>query len=523
MQLGQGSNPSLKQQIARLIFQALTDTSTDQKGGRRPTALKVLYGIAASLNATEAHVNEVINTFRDADTSFILPPLHVDLYPDLVMDISHESLMRQWTRLREWVDEESSYSQVVSRLVQAYQLYIKGEKGLLESKELYPIASWYHSFNPQPAWVERYSSDYKNAFSYLEKSEKAEKRKKVLSWVVGLLAAVILLGSLYLFNKNKQDEKQQNQVKRQDFLLRGRSAMQYSDPLIGTLLIAEVLNLGKDGDSLLQRSNELLPTFYLKNSFKTIVSPENVAFSDNGDSLLLWNQENNEQQCHVLSLSNNIFAKTILNRPVLSLPGQDAESISKGLSKLYGHWGIDPSGQGIVIDEMLTLQLNVPNNYHSIYLATVSPDGSLIFTAGRSKTGNFVGNLYDLSTGKEVGTTMVHSDSIYKCTFNREGNKIMTWSLDSSIRIFTRIKKFSNEQGDLDFPVKQFLAQIQAVTGAELNKTNNGFLPIPILEYKEISRTWKQNAEAHYKNCRYKSANYWAHCFPEKASLYPNQ
>src|SRR5215204_494328 len=87
-------HPSKKQKIAKIIFQALTDASSDQKGGRRPIELKYLYAISESLDATSEEVDLVIDHFRDIDTSFIMPPVNTALYPGLMMDISHESLMR---------------------------------------------------------------------------------------------------------------------------------------------------------------------------------------------------------------------------------------------------------------------------------------------------------------------------------------------------------------------------------------------------------------------------------------------
>src|SRR5207244_13334204 len=61
---------------------------------------------AKHINATHTETDEVINYFRDADTSFIMPPSNTKLYPGLMLDISHESLMRNWPDLKEWMKEE---------------------------------------------------------------------------------------------------------------------------------------------------------------------------------------------------------------------------------------------------------------------------------------------------------------------------------------------------------------------------------------------------------------------------------
>jgi len=49
----------------------------------------------------------VIDAFRKKGRSFLMPPEHVKLTGESLIDISHESLIRQWKRLRQWVDAET--------------------------------------------------------------------------------------------------------------------------------------------------------------------------------------------------------------------------------------------------------------------------------------------------------------------------------------------------------------------------------------------------------------------------------
>ena len=58
----------------------------------------------------------VIDAFRQKGRSFLTTPEHVELTDDSLIDISHECLMRVWTRLQGWIDAESSSAGSKTRL-----------------------------------------------------------------------------------------------------------------------------------------------------------------------------------------------------------------------------------------------------------------------------------------------------------------------------------------------------------------------------------------------------------------------
>jgi WD40 repeat protein len=203
-QLAEGNSDvySKKQEIAKIIFQALTDATADQKGGRRPTELKNIYSIAASIRAGEKEVDEVVNHFRDVDTSFIMPPMNPELrntglYPDLMMDISHESLMRNWERLNKWLGEEVRLAKLYSTLNERRELHENDSSELVRGALLKELTDWRASYANNITWTKRYhhlpkqvrdisihEDLYRRNLAFLELSEKtavearhAEQRK----------------------------------------------------------------------------------------------------------------------------------------------------------------------------------------------------------------------------------------------------------------------------------------------------------------------------------------------------------
>ena len=74
--------------IARRIFQALTEKGADNREARRPTTVAKLAELA---DAPAADIIRIVEEFRKSGRSFLMPPASVVLEPNTVIDISHES------------------------------------------------------------------------------------------------------------------------------------------------------------------------------------------------------------------------------------------------------------------------------------------------------------------------------------------------------------------------------------------------------------------------------------------------
>ena len=79
------------------MFRALTVEGSEKRGIRRPRRLQTLCG---TLGVDAAELTPIIDAFRHPEVSFLMPPSDVPLRDTTVIDLSHESLMRVWTRLR---------------------------------------------------------------------------------------------------------------------------------------------------------------------------------------------------------------------------------------------------------------------------------------------------------------------------------------------------------------------------------------------------------------------------------------
>jgi len=190
--------------VAERIFKALTDTFSDPRGVRRPTSVREL---AAICEVPESEAIEIIEIFRRPGRSFLVPPAKVPLDSRSIIDVAHESLMRCWSRLIGWAEEERSSASSYVRLSQAAVWYQEGTAGLWRDPELELGLLWKGQNQPTAAWAERYDTHFALAIEFLERSryererlesERERERKTKLrqtQWAAGILGILLLAAS----------------------------------------------------------------------------------------------------------------------------------------------------------------------------------------------------------------------------------------------------------------------------------------------------------------------------------------
>ncbi|HKG12248.1 MAG TPA: penicillin-insensitive murein endopeptidase [Pyrinomonadaceae bacterium] len=156
--------------LAELVFKALTERGGDNREIRRPTRLRELCEIA---EASDEEIERVVEVFRREGRSFLMPPAGVRLDLDTVVDISHESLIRNWGRLKEWVRDEAEGARIYRRLAEAATAYKAGEGGLLDDVTLGWVLRWRDRYTPDRAWGVRYHPAYDDAIAFMEESRAA--------------------------------------------------------------------------------------------------------------------------------------------------------------------------------------------------------------------------------------------------------------------------------------------------------------------------------------------------------------
>lgn len=156
-----------EKEIAEVLFKSITEKRQDNRGTRRPSKISLLSELA---EADEQDVIRVVDHFRKSGRSFLMPSAHIPLHSDSLIEISHESLMRIWTRLNVWVGDEYESAQMYKRLSDAAAMYQIGKTGLWRPPDLQLALNWHKKQKPTRAWAQRYDEAFERAIVFLDSS-----------------------------------------------------------------------------------------------------------------------------------------------------------------------------------------------------------------------------------------------------------------------------------------------------------------------------------------------------------------
>ncbi|MCK9421737.1 MAG: hypothetical protein M0Q38_04005 [Bacteroidales bacterium] len=233
--------------FAEKLFKTLTDVSKESRGTRRPTSLG---DICTLTEAREEEIIKVIDSFREPGRAFLMPSAQVSLTSDSIIDISHESIMRVWTRLRKWVEEESQSAQLYMRLSKTAELYQLGKSGLWINPELQLALQWKEQTKPNATWAKRYDSAFERAMSFLEysrkqhefelaKKEKQQKRNlkrarnsAVILGIASIVSILFLIISLNLRFKAEASRKEATEKEKLAIFERKRMEEQRKEAIL---------------------------------------------------------------------------------------------------------------------------------------------------------------------------------------------------------------------------------------------------------------------------------------------------
>ena len=180
--------------VAEAVFRALTEGSAANDAVRRPTRFDELVAICGG---DEERARTVVDAFRAPGCNFMAPGLDPFnprlLAPDTIVDISHESLIRQWKQLSGWVEAESRARRQWQRLRDRFD-----DKQPLQGPELTTMEAWRREQQPSAAWARRYGGDFSALMKFMDDSEWRRRRFAPLVLPIFSLAAFMGCGSIAL-------------------------------------------------------------------------------------------------------------------------------------------------------------------------------------------------------------------------------------------------------------------------------------------------------------------------------------
>jgi WD40 repeat protein/energy-coupling factor transporter ATP-binding protein EcfA2 len=472
-----------QRKIADILFCNLTERGNGQRDTRRPVKLEE---VATQANVPWQEVAQVVEVFRQADRSFLTPSVGQQLEPDSVIDISHESLIRRWQRLKEWTQQEADSAEQYRRLEDTARLWNKQRADLLSGVEFEIASAWYQRTQPSAAWAKRYGYDegryFDLALRFLDKSKEQQKREREkkeavrqselrrvsrkVAWAVTGLIAMTALAAWGLVETLLVLEQKQiaEQAKLESQLNNAAWLARFED-------YAKAKNVLSNINKSVQATPEWhfhalrLLNWFSKQTNKSVQDSQKSHF--HARRLLNWFTglmgSDFEKKKKYKSAKEILLAVAVspdgkqvaaagLNKTLMLFDAED----TKKYQFLQGHTGtvrtIDfhPQGQWLVSggDDKRIIFWSLPEGKKlrelegspdEVKALAFSPDGKYLASAGgedESKETDII--LWDTQTGKKRGTFKGHTARISDggLAFNPSGEWLASASHDKTVRLW---------------------------------------------------------------------------------------
>ncbi len=267
---------SRDKEIAEVLFKNITERNQLNRFMRRPCRLGMVAELA---EASEEEVIRVIDHFRRPGRSFLMPAANIPLHSDSMIELSHESLMRIWTKLEGWVNEEYESASMYKRLSEAAAMYQIGKTGLWRPPDLQLALNWQKKQKPTREWGQRYDEAFERAIVFLDTSRitydaelknqemmqrRVLRRTRATAVILGIafIVAIIFFVFAYLQKIQADQERVAAESSRQEAIAQSKIAE--ANKLEAERKTIEAENAREQ----LQISNDELKDAYLKLTFE---------------------------------------------------------------------------------------------------------------------------------------------------------------------------------------------------------------------------------------------------------------
>ena len=366
-------------------------------------------------------VQKVLDRLADPNARLVITS-YDDQSSTTHAELVHDSLIREWGRLRQWLKEDRSFIAWRRETERSAQAWMDGKHGLLYDIDLDEAQRWLSQRSGDIGQGEREYIRASLALREKESREREQRRRRIILGLAGFSALALLLAGAAVWQWNLAEEKSEEALAlylaSQSEQIKGSTG---SDYMRKVLLAVESLRLKETavGDLALRSSAALLSPPLVQIDHNDTVSA--VAFSPDG-SLVLTGSWDSTARIWDAASGQEFYKLPHNNAIVLAVAfSPDGSKVLTGSTD--GSARIWDATRGKEIHEL-------PHN--SIVLAVAfSPDGSKVLTG----SGDNTARIWDAASGQEIHK-LPHNSIVLAVAFSPDGSRAVTGGYDREARIW---------------------------------------------------------------------------------------
>ena len=440
---------------ARRLFCLLTE-------GEGESAVRRLAEVAEVIEVTGKPLDEIAaaaDPFRALGRSLLMPSLERPLAPDTVLDISHESLIRQWQKLRDWVQVEAASADHYRDNERRAQRWSARTAEFLDGIDLDVALDWRSRERPTAQWAARYGGDFAIAMRFLDESQ--ERRDRLSREAAKERAAAA----------NRLAERLAEAQLHQSRFLTERAREALRDEHLETAKAIAMAALPDDLSApdrpIWFPAVSVLADARSRDRQRAVLQRLSAAFSPDGARVVtasldytarLWDVATGAAlavlQGHTRGVSSAAFSPDGA-RVVTACSDNTARlwdvATGASLAVLQGHTqtltsaAFSPDGAWVVTacsdntarlwDVTTGASLAVLQGHtQTVTSAAFSPDGARVVTASWDNTAR----LWDVTTGASLAVLQGHTQRVNSAAFSPDRTRVLTASSDTTARLWDR-------------------------------------------------------------------------------------
>jgi hypothetical protein len=373
-----------EQELCRRTFLRLTQPGEGTEDTKRRASMQELLSLSGKSTAEE----NIIQKLADAS----LLTTEGDLtHKDAFVEVAHEALIRDWPRLRQWLDEDRAGLRLhhrISEVAQEWQRSNKEEGMLYRGARLTHAQEWRERHDAELNLIEREFLD--TSIAERLKSERQQRQRQRLLIGAAVLFAVLFIAAagfaIFGFLQKSEAERQKSTAEKE-------------------------ANAALHAEQIAKEQKTLAEQQKVEAERQTRLATEAQRTAEK-QAVLAHAAEDKAKET---ASQANVFLA--LNSKAIGNYNQALVYLAKAL-RLNGR----NSGAAALTVELLTQQswpvvIVAMNHDAPVSSAQFSSDGQRVVTASHDKTAR----VWDAATGKALSEPMNHEAEVYSARFSADG------------------------------------------------------------------------------------------------------